>query len=274
MRLLAAALITATILGGCGPKTVIPEPMTPEQKAQCEVSNLQVESDNRQLTVSWVSKCTELISGYNIYINPRPFDPEKPFAPHNQTPYPGDTDPDDGRIMYVAEGLQNSVRYYISVRVVYADQSLSKATAEIVATCGPRGRIELAIRYSGQPDGYSFSQERIVEADELSNDVYFFSQDGVDYLDAPTRLDGFLRKSRLVRLPVRGSFREVASYLAMNSATPESDRVEVHSGDWILLRTPESHHVLLQIEGFSGSGQSRRVRLSYAYSGIADEIIF
>lgn len=274
MKKLLFAIPIIALLAGCGPTKV-----ADESAAGCIAYDLEVIPDNNQLTVRWKSNCGELISGYNIYIQTQPVNTEstvEPYSeikPHNLTPYPGDTNPDDDWVTYDALGLDNGVKYWVSVVVMYYDRSFSKPTREIMTACGPRGQIDLALRYSGINDGFSFSQGKYVEADELSNDLYYFHQHGSDYLDAPTRLDGFLRKTQLVKLEVKGSMSEVLTHAQERELVPNQDRVQVKKGDWLLVKTADNNFVLVQVTGFSGSGDNRRIQLFYAYSSIPNQII-
>ena len=113
--------------------------------------------------------------------------------PFNPTPFPGDTNPDDGVEHFTAEGLQNGVTYYVTIRTVYPDGTLSPPSREVGVVCNPRGEVEISIRYESEHDGYSFAGDRYVRADTDENDLYFFSKDGIDYIASPDRLDGFLK---------------------------------------------------------------------------------
>ncbi len=216
------------------------------------------------MTIAWKVECPQLISGYNIYISDQPLtiDDSQPF---NDAVYPGDTNPDDGVVQYDAQGLDNGVRYYVSARVVFPDQSLSAPSEEVVAVCGPRGEIELATRYSSEQDGYSFAHNQYVRADDLNNDLYFYSKGGTDYLASPLRLDGFLRNSRFVRLLVNGDLETAKSRLASIDSEPRDNRVAVREGDWVWIVTTEGHHALVQVRKLSVEGGKGTVVLFFAY---------
>ena len=178
--------------------------------------DMQVDVDRNQMTISWKKHGNGAISGYNIYISDKELAKDFPGSklpstvnPFNASFFPGDTDPSDGIEHFLAEGLENGKKFFVSVRVVFPDRSLSKPSEEILAVCGSRGDISLVIRNQGKNDGYSFYEDKQVGADNESNDIYFFSKDGKDYIDSPSRLDSFLRNIRYSVLPYYGSWEEV-----------------------------------------------------------------
>ncbi len=239
---------------------------------------LAVQVDNEQIEVSWKRHGDALISGYNIYVSETPVVGEYGDAdypePLNLTVFPGDTEPEDGIEHYEAKGLTNGKKYWVSVRVVNPDRSLSKSTVELMAVPAPTGEIGLVPRYKGDRDGYSFWHDRIVQADATENDVYYYFRDGKHFLASPTRLDGFLRQSHLMVLPYRGGFKEVLAKALAGKEKPEQDRIEIGEGDWILMSTADSRYVLLQVLEFAGTDDNPEVRLFFAVSGLQDTIHF
>ncbi|MEW5995187.1 MAG: hypothetical protein AB1744_12455, partial [Candidatus Zixiibacteriota bacterium] len=165
-------------------------------------------------------------------------------------------------------------KYYVSVRVLFPDRSLSKPSNEVVAVCGPRGEMELSIRYKSDRDGFSFEKNDYVGADALDNDLYFYAKDGIDYLVSPSHLGGFLKENRLQVLPFTGELHEVTSQFRAFKQQPTQDRVVVQVGDWVHLLTPDNTHTLLHVLGLDGDGETRSVRLFYASSPLAGEAIF
>ena len=237
------------LAAGCGPQQ-------PGQETVRTVypAGLSVEVNDASMTLSWKKMGKGPISGYNIYISREPLVAKYPdttiastVETYNVTPFPGDTNPEDEIEYFDATKLDNGVKYFVSVRVVYPDRSVSKPSNEVIAVCGPRGEIELAIRFNGEHDGFSFEENQYVNADGISNDLYFFSKDGVDYLASPKRLDGFINVD---------------------------DQVFVGVGNWVLLKCASGSYALVKVLGFSGAGADRLVRLSYAYSTLVGEIFF
>ena len=272
-RLLLIFLLLA--VAGCGPRP------GDEYAAGVYPVDLSVAVDDKQMILAWETRGEGAIAGYNIYISDDPLVARYPGAAidssveiFNRTPYPGDTNPDDGREYLEAAGLDTGVRYYESVRVVYPDRSVSRPTAEVEAICGPRGEIELAIRYQSDRDGYSFEENNYVRADASRNDLYFFSRDGVDYLGSPRRLSGFINDTRFLILPYRGSFDEVRARVAESKLTATADQVEISPGDWVLLKSNSGAHALVNVKRLSGDGRDRRVSLFFAYSALVGDIFF
>jgi len=266
-RLLFVSCVALLLLAGCGPKGG-----GSEYAGTVRAIDLQVQVNDGQATVIFKKRGEGAIAGYNIYISKQPLvevypgtstDPD--MEPWNTTPFPGDTNPEDGVERYVAEGLENGVRYYVSVRVVYPDRTVSKPTREIEVVCGPRREITLSIRYQSDQDGFSFERNEYVRADGTNNDFYFFSKDGVDRLASPIRLNGFLRDNKFLVLPYRGDLSDVEERLKESGVVATDDHVNVRVDDWVLIQTPEGRQALVNVQGFDSDGEDRRARLFIAY---------
>ncbi len=269
-------LITAGMLFSCAPKKELVK-----VPAEIYPYDLKVEVDRESMTLAWKTHGSGLKGGYNIYISTEPlaakytgpFLPEdiKPFNPVN---FPGDTNPDDGVTYYKAEHLEEGVKYYISVRVVNTDRTLSKPTNEAIAVLGARSEFELAFRYRSDNDGYSFAGDKSVRADAADNDIYYYTRDGADYLASPDRLNGFLRNNRFRILPLKGDFEYIRNQVNRSKDEPADDRVSIKKDDWILVRTADNTYALLHVLSFSGIGEQRTVTLFLAYSSLKNEILF
>jgi len=243
--------------------------------------DLKIDVDKETMTLSWKTRGTGLKSGYNIYISKEPLVEKYPgrnlppsIKPFNPVNFPGDTNPDDSVNYFTAEYLEDGVEYYVSVRVDYTDQSVSRPSNEVVAVCGARSEFNLAFRYRSENDGYSFVKDEPVRADALDNDIYFYAKDGVDYLASPNRLDGFLRENRFKVLSIKGDFDDIKNKVNDLKVDPDEDRVEIKTGDWVLVKTIENTHALVKVLGFVGEGEKREVRLFLAHSPLKDEILF
>ena len=268
-------LLLLVLIGGCGPKPV------PETARTVFPVDLNVDVNDEAMTLSWKKSGNGPISGYNIYISEEPLvalypgpaiDPK--VETYNATPFPGDTNPDDGIEYFDATKLDNGIKYYVSVRVVYPDQSVSKPSNEVIAVCGPRGEIELAVRFQDGNDGFSFDRNEYVDADAVDNDLYFFSKDGVDYLASPKRLDGFINDTRFQVLPYKGEYADVSAEVTKMSPSLREDQVVVKKGDWVLLQCASKSYALVKVLEFSGRDADRSVKLFYAYSTLVGEIFF
>lgn len=243
--------------------------------------DLEVEPESERMTVRWRRAGDGLISGYNIYIGQEPatrdslgLNATDTLTPFNIGPYPGDTDPDDEVESFQAENLINGVKYYVTVRVIYPDGSLSPASNEVVAVCGPRGEITLDQRYRGSHDGFSFDKNTYVEADASANDLYYYSANGTDYLASPRRLGGYLRQSRFAHLSLTGTLQDIRPRLAKTKSEPSEDKIEIKPGDWIHIRSEDDRNAVMRVLGFEGDGRSRKVRLYLAYCPVAGEMLF
>lgn len=250
-----------------------------ESAGGCTPHDLSVEVNDGRMTVIWKDDCKTNISGYYIYVTEEPLVEAYPsyelpgtVEPFNHPPFPGDTDPSDGVQHFEANGLANGVKYYVSVRTVMADLTLSKPSNEVTTACGPQGEIELSLRYKADKDGYSFENNEYVEADNSANDLYFFSKDGQDYLVSPSQLDGFLRNNRLRKLKTNGDLKQAVSRAVITSL-PVSERVAVKKGDWVQIITPENRSAFVKVLEISGSGDSRKIKLFFAYATLPGEII-
>ena len=268
-QLWIAAIMLGVLATGCGgPKKTVDETAT-----ACVPFDVSVEVDNELAVVEFKSDCEQLISGYNIYVSRQPLAEQYPGAtlpdgiePHNHPVFPGDTDTDDEVETYEAEGLENGVRYHVHVRTVFPGGELSAPSREVAIVPGPRGEITLAVRYESEQDGFSFARDEYVRADNVDNDLYFYTREGNDFLASPSRL-GFLRSTKFRVLPFGGTLDEVTSQLA-GQPVPDQERVMVENGDWVQILTEDGTFALVQVREISGSGDSRSVRMFYAYSPV------
>jgi len=276
MRYLSGLVLLLITMLGCAPKKGIGE-----SAGNCAPENLAVVGGDKTLTVIWEPNCDKLISGYNIYISEHSLDNRSSGGasrlsaePFNTSAFSGDTEPDDGIEHFVAKRLENGKRYYVSVQTILPDRTLSRFSKELVTACSPKGTIDMSVRYKSENDGFSFDGNKTVRADELANDIYFYTRDSKDVLASPKRLDGFLRDNHFAVLNVHGSIDAVKRSLAIKAVTPDVERVDITAGDWVLMKTEDDMFVLIEVLGLTGSGDSRQVKLSYSYSTIKGEMLF
>ncbi|MFQ6115927.1 MAG: hypothetical protein ACE5NG_17845 [bacterium] len=273
---LVVLLTLVSFLSGCTPQK------TDEKAAEfCYPYDLIVQVGENQMQVTWKVNCNSLMSGYYVYISEESLvkkypGPELPASvkPFNRVPFPGDTDPSDNIQHFTAEGLDNGVKYYVSVRVINPDRTLSKPSNEVIAVCGPRGEMELSVRFKSERDGFSFEKNSYVRADAIDNDLYFYSKDEVDFLASPNRLGGLLRATTLSVLPYRGDLEEIKRNLVDIKEIPGSVRVSVSTGDWVHLVTQDNKHALVKVLDVTGSNEDRRIKLFYAFCPLANELFF
>jgi hypothetical protein len=276
MKKIISVVAILSLMLSCGPKKKVSE-----APSDIYPYDLKVEVDKETMTLSWKTHGSGLKSGYNIYISREPLAEKYPgstlppsIKPFNPVNFPGDTNPDDSVTHFTAEYLEDGVKYYVSVRVNYTDRTLSRPSNEVIAVCGARSEFNLAFRYRSEKDGYSFIKDEPVRADAPANDIYFYAKDGIDYLASPDRLDGFLRENRFTVLPVKGDFDDIKNKVKDLKIDPVEDRVEIEKGDWILVKTADNTHALLNVLDFFGDGGEREVRLFLAHLPLKNEYIF
>lgn len=260
----------ALLLASCGPP-----PPSEELSAPCRPFDISAESTDGGLKIGWKVDCPQLISGYNVYIAPTSAESFRdtstlPPEPHNAAVYPGDTDLDDPTVYYDASGLNNGILYRVAVRVVFPDRTMSPPSEPRLATCGPRGEFELETRYKGERDGFSFTLGEHVRADDLNNDLYYYSKNGVHYLASPSRLDGFLRINHFMPQPKTWSFEEYILRGNTHGEKPTEDRLEIHEGDLIWMTTTDGDQAQIRVLKLKGADEKGTVRLEYAYWPIPD----
>lgn len=266
-------LLTFVSCGGSKPGGSFP--------SGCKPYDLSVEVDSGRMIVYWKKECPRTTGGYNIYISQTPLAPEFEYkqippeiAPFNSAPFPGDTNPDDSIETFEALGLVDGRKYYVSVRILLPDGTQSKPTKEVLAVCGPSGEFELSIRFKSEQDGYSFSTEQFVRADNEQNDVYYYFAEGVDYLSSPKRLNGFLKDMKFKHLPFSGGLDEVKNKVRQLDSIPTEERLPIITGDWIWAMSPGKKSTLIKVLGFTGNGEERKARLFYLHSTVPDELFF
>lgn len=279
MDRLTISIIILTLglgLNGCGPKGA-----GQESRGVCVPYQIRADVNNNSMTVIWKSDCDKLTSGYNIYVSEIPLwnkykNKQLPESvkPHNFVYFPGDTNRADGIEHYQADGLENGKQYFVSVRTVYPDRSLSKSSREITAFCYPKGVIELPLRNKAKIDGFSFGLNKSVSTTDLNNDIYFFSKDGKNYLNSPNKMDGFLRRNKLLKLPFKGEFKEIIGDVENSAYVPQKEKVEVNKGDWIQIMTEDFKFVLVKVLDISGEGGKKKIKLFYAANTVPNSLIF
>ncbi len=268
-RQLGTVIVLVFLMAGCGPSKKTAD----EAGADCVPYGVQVEVDSELAVVGFKSDCEQLISGYNIYVSRQPLVQQYSGAslpgdiePHNHPVFPGDTNTEDDAETYEADGLENGVRYFVHVRTVFPGGELSPPSSEVDIVPGPRGEMTLSVRYKSEQDGFSFVRDEYVRADNVDNDLYFYTLEGNDFLASPDRL-GFLRTTKLRVLPHEGTLDEVTTELA-GQPVPDQERVVVEKGDWVQILTEDGTFALVQVQEISGSGDDRSIRMFYAYSPV------
>jgi hypothetical protein len=275
--LLLFCLFILLLMTGCvGP---IRQPSVPIA-SECAPANLIVQANDGSLYLKWDADCPDnrVLSGYYIYLQESPIwqsyhnaVPPRRIEPFNSTPYPGDTDPDNSFETMTINNLPNGVEYYVSVRTVFPDKTVTVSSNEVSVICRPEGQFELAFRYSAINDGYSFKTAKSVRADGELNDIYFYSKDGFDFIASPKRLNGFLRDSRIYSL---GKTTNVYQYPELKLDIPPVEKIPVMLGESYLIYTADGNYAKIRIEDVSGEGKQRLLKISYIYQTVKDLMRF
>ncbi len=237
---------------------------------ECAPTNLVVKSNDHTLFLKWNTNCPRetLLSGYYIYLEDKPIYayhnqlPPRGAKPYNHVPYPGDTDPEDRWETMEVNNLNNGVEYYVSVRALYPDRTVSVSSNEVAAMCRPEGEFELAYRYADLDDGFSFADGISVRADGETNDLYFYNKDGFDFIASPHRLNGFLRKSLFYSL---GKTKDIYQYPDLDLDVPPVEKMPVLEGESYLIKTADGNFAKIRLEKISGENKERRMKIKYIY---------
>ena len=270
INLLIAFALVISIAAGCGP----PKKVVKISPTVCAPANLTVKPNSRQLFLKWDTECPDsiLLSGYYIYLSDKPLyekygmgKPSKKVKPFNEAVYPGDTDEESRFETINIENLDNGVEYFVSVRTVYADQSVSVSSNEVGVICRPEGTFDLAYRYSDINDGFSFADGVATRADGDNNDLYFYNQDEFDFIASPQRLNGFIRKSEFYSL---GKSKDIYQYPELELDIPPVEKMPVKEGESYLIKTASGNYAKVRVEKISGEGKNRILTLSYIYQTV------
>jgi len=255
---------------GCGPSRRAGLPAVDE----CAPSNLTVRSNDSTLYLTWDTNCSndKLLSGYDIYLSDKPLyekyhnvQPPGNIKPFNSTPYPGDTDPDVSFETMTLNNLANGVEYYVSVRTVFPDKTMTVSSNEVPVMCRPEGKFDLDFRFSGTNDGFSFATGRPVRADDELNDLYFYSKDGFDFIASPTRLNGFIRESKFYSL---GKTSDIYQYPELKLDYDPVEKIPVLLGQSYLVETMDGNFAKIRIEKITGENKERKLSVSYIYQPV------
>jgi len=161
---------------------------------------------------------SDKITGYNIYLSEtslkndfKNWDKGHP-APHNFTPYPGDTDGDKTKESYEITHLQNGKTYFVSVRTLGLNGVESAPSNEVSFTPLSRGTFTISSNHSADNGGFDLESGISVSARNLRCDIYLYAKDDEVGLSSPSRLGTGLRKTWFGR-PGRVYVKEMDSIL-------------------------------------------------------------
>lgn len=241
---------------------------------ECAPTNLRVQSNDSTLYLKWDTDCPDdkALSGYSIYIEEAPIYEKygKLSLPNkierfNRLLYPGDTDPDNSSETMTISNLTNGVEYYVSVRTVFPDKTITVSSNEVPIMCRPEGEFVLDFRYTGKSDGFSFKTGQTDRADGELNDLYFFHKEGFDFLASPTRLNGFIRESKFYSL---GKTIDIYHYPELELDFKPVDKIPVIVGESYLILTADGAYAKIRIEDASGEKKERKLKIKYIYQTV------
>ncbi len=273
---LALALLLL-IAYGCGPSGGAGKEAKPT--GTCAPTNLTVKPNDHSMFLSWDVNCPEevLLSGYSVYISPFSLAEYKNKAlpdsitPYNNAPYPGDTNPDDGVETMEITNLENGVPYYVSVRTVFPDQTESAASNEVLVYCRPEGEFTLDMRFTGDHDGFDFSDGQYVRADGSDNDIYYYRAGTTDFIASPHRLNGYIRKSWFYSL---GKTKDIYQYPELEIDDQPVNKMPIREGESYLVKTADGNFAKIRVEKITGENRDRKVDFKYIYQPTPDLMRF
>ncbi len=282
MKKLLSLILLILLIVQCGPPPTevfpgkgeegVPPPCTPQR--------LTVRAGDNKALLKWETNCPRgvILSGYNIYVlkdslsrKDLQSDFGRRLKPYNSEPYPGDTNPESGFETITINNLQNGTDYYFLVRTVFPDGMMSEFSNQVDAIGRPEGEFVLAFRYSGLNDGFSFVRGQNVRADASANDLYFFEKDGFSFLASPSRLNGFLRKSKFYSL---GKTSDIYQYPKFDIDIPSDEKIPILAGESYLIKTADGNYVKIRIEEITGKDRDKVLRIKYIYQTIKNLIRF
>lgn len=261
---------------GCGP----PRQTGQLAVSECAPTNLTVQANDSTLYLKWDTNCPDNIalSGYSIYVEESSIHEKygqlslpKKIERYNQLLYPGDTDPITSYETMTINNLANGIEYFVSIRTVFPDNTMTVSSNEVPVMCRPEGEFELAFRFTGKNDGFSFKTGQAVRADGEQNDLFFFHKEGFDFIASPTRLNGFIRESKLYSL---GKTKDIYQYPELELDFEPVDKIPVIVGESYLILTADGTYTKIRIENASGVNKERKLKIKYIYQTVKDLMRF
>ncbi len=273
----ALSFVTLSLTGCGGPKKSGEGDYNSGSNGSCIPSDLKYLAQNNGVFLQWRPNCGEkgASRGYQFYIVPdselTSSFPKDKTKPHNNTPYPGDTNPNQFLETANLTSLLNGVSYSAVVRNISADGSESKPSNVIHFIPMPSGEFTLQIRYKGENDGFEFASSEARRADDALNDLYFSSAGKGDFLASPSKLSFGLKSTRFQKV---GSFGSLLDAAGIKSKGSKSDEVKISVGDVYELLTENKHYARVRVATLAGEGKDRTVKLEYLFQTKESSNIF
>jgi len=266
--LLSISLIAAISAVSCGPSKKVD---TGIEKRCLPHSLSLIETENNYARIAWNPGCPgiRIMRGFNIYLSSEPVVKKYPGAqlpssikPFNKEIYPGDTVGNPNRETYECKDIDNLTAYYVHVRAVYNDNTLSPPTNEIKMIVYPQGEILLKESFSGNRDGFSFEKNDYCRTDDLENDIYFYHKDDEYFLCSPERLGAIQRATEIYEA---GQGETLGVKDEIKTVGDSREKVSMAVNDLFILITEDGYPVKVRVDGISEEGEDRSVRLEYIY---------
>jgi hypothetical protein len=264
----AAIFFVFAVLLSCGPKPK--QKITTEER--CIPIGLSIDSTaSTYALIAWNPGCPGLriLRGFNVYVSPKPLAAEYPgsdlpadIRPYNRKVYPGDTLGDPKRESFAVEDLENATQYYVHVRDVYTDGTISPPSNEIPLVVYSQGQFTLRPSFTSDHDGFDFTAGEYCRTDALNNDVYFYSKDGVDYLCSPARLGPVNRETRIF---AGGTGASPENWAGMKPNNDFTERARLQKGGVYILITADGYPAKLRVQSITGKGGERQITFDFIY---------
>jgi hypothetical protein len=261
-------IFISALLIACGPKTGVDL----SEGKSCNPHSLEIDSTGSHYTrIAWNPGCpgVRIMQGFNIYLLPTPIvdqysghDLPESIKPYNKEPYPGDPEGNEKYETFEFKDIPLAERYYAHVRVINSDGTLSLPSNEIEIIQMPQGIINLGTSYSGDNDGFSFEIDDYCGTDDVENDLYFYSKDGIDYLCSPARISAINRANKIYSLGQGESLGDVSKISSRGEA---SEKIAMNPGGIFVIETEEGHLAKIRLVRMTGSGNSRTAEFEYYY---------
>ena len=266
--ILCGIIILSLTIISCGPKPQT----TQDESKRCNPHSLTIASTaSHYVKVAWNPGCpgTRIMRGFNVYYSPTPLvgrypghDLPKTIKPYNKEPYPGDSEGDMSLETFEFKNIPSAQLFYVHVRVVNSDNSLSLPSNEIEMICYPQGEIGLVESYSGDHSGFSFVTDSYCATDAVENDMYFFGKDGKDYLCSPSRVSSINRANKIYIL---GPAESIG---AIDPVTPKGvglEKADLIPGTVYVIETPDGRFAKLRLIKMDEVDGKRVARFDYYY---------
>jgi hypothetical protein len=264
----AIVLVASLIILSCAPKPR--QELVTEEK--CVPVGLTLDSTaSSYALIAWNPGCPGLriLRGFNIYVSPIPLTEKYPgnrlpddVHPYNGEIYPGDTLGNPQWETYAIEDLDNATQYYVHVRDLYTDGTLSPPSNELPLVVYARGAFTLAPSFTGDHDGFDFSAAEYCRADAPENDIYFYNKDNEDFLCSPARLGPVNRDTKIYSV---GTGAPPKDWAAMKPDDKFTDRASIRKGAVYILITADGYPVKLEVESATGNDDDRKITFDYIY---------